>query len=332
MTRYGDEHAQRWASQPDNSPRTSPYTLLGDILSPRAREDAPDPTRQDWSDALRQVGPARRDLDGLETNILIRARAAGLTWREIADALGLDSPPKRPSSAPAGSAPPPTRHPTKPERYERCRSRTGPALRSTTAPSTSRPSAWPPRGSGSPTKTPDSRPGTTCPRRIRGPAWSPRSTTCAPTSSPASTTSSTTGTPPPPSEFALESVRRACNACTGLHGTTVVLEAARLLDDLAATAERHGHDLDIAIAGLASYAADTVTSRYDRPKPERSVDEVNALLRHLADAFTDAGLTTTACEVRAGVAVAPIPGVRAWGGRTVRQGSRCRSSWTAAGS
>ncbi|MFB9476851.1 hypothetical protein ACFFR3_45805 [Nonomuraea salmonea] len=116
-----------------------------------------------------------------------------------------------------------------------------------------------------------------------------------------------------PSEFALESVRRACNACTGLHGTTVVLEAARLLDDLAATAERHGHDLDIAIAGLASYAADTVTSRYDRPKPERSVDEVNALLRHLADAFTDAGLTTTACEVRAGVAVAPIPGVRAWG-------------------
>ncbi|MFB9476852.1 hypothetical protein ACFFR3_45810 [Nonomuraea salmonea] len=92
MTRYGDEHAQRWASQPDNSPRTSPYTLLGDILSPRAREDAPDPTRQDWSDALRQVGPARRDLDGLETNILIRARAAGLTWREIADALGLDSP------------------------------------------------------------------------------------------------------------------------------------------------------------------------------------------------------------------------------------------------
>ncbi|MFC6544941.1 hypothetical protein ACFQES_50495 [Nonomuraea salmonea] len=117
-----------------------------------------------------------------------------------------------------------------------------------------------------------------------------------------------------PSEFALESVRRACNACTGLHGTTVVLEAARLLDDLAATAERHGHDLDIAIAGLASYAADTVTSRYDRPKPERSVDEVNALLRHLADAFTDAGLTTTACEVRAGVAVAPIPGVRAWAG------------------
>jgi len=41
--------------------------------------------------ALRLLEAARSDLDGLETALLLSARAEGLTWTEIAEDLGLRS-------------------------------------------------------------------------------------------------------------------------------------------------------------------------------------------------------------------------------------------------
>ena len=41
--------------------------------------------------ALRLLEAARSDLDGLETALLLSARAEGMTWAEIAEDLGLHS-------------------------------------------------------------------------------------------------------------------------------------------------------------------------------------------------------------------------------------------------
>jgi hypothetical protein len=42
--------------------------------------------------ALTLLGPARCDVDRLETQLIMLARGQGLTWRFVAEALGLRSP------------------------------------------------------------------------------------------------------------------------------------------------------------------------------------------------------------------------------------------------
>lgn len=42
--------------------------------------------------ALRLLGSARAELEGLETGVLSAARMEGMTWAEIADGLGVRSP------------------------------------------------------------------------------------------------------------------------------------------------------------------------------------------------------------------------------------------------
>lgn len=47
---------------------------------------------QDLFAALRLVGSARAEMDGLEAGLLFIARAEGLTWPQIAEHLGVRSP------------------------------------------------------------------------------------------------------------------------------------------------------------------------------------------------------------------------------------------------
>lgn len=47
---------------------------------------------KDAANALRLVGPVRGQMDGLERRLIDTARELGLTWKQIAQALGLDSP------------------------------------------------------------------------------------------------------------------------------------------------------------------------------------------------------------------------------------------------
>ncbi|MDT0266769.1 DNA-binding protein [Streptomyces sp. DSM 44915] len=54
----------------------------------RATELAPD----DLLGALALLPAARAEAEGLEAGLLFAARAAGLTWPQIADALGFNSP------------------------------------------------------------------------------------------------------------------------------------------------------------------------------------------------------------------------------------------------
>lgn len=54
----------------------------------RSAELAPDAI----ADALTLLPAARAELDGLETGMLFTARGAGLTWAQIADAMGFNSP------------------------------------------------------------------------------------------------------------------------------------------------------------------------------------------------------------------------------------------------
>ncbi|MBF6351008.1 MULTISPECIES: DNA-binding protein [Nocardia] len=54
----------------------------------RSGELAPDAI----ADALTLLPAARAELDGLEAGMLFTARGAGLTWAQIADAMGFNSP------------------------------------------------------------------------------------------------------------------------------------------------------------------------------------------------------------------------------------------------
>ncbi|MEU4235529.1 hypothetical protein AB0F17_65660 [Nonomuraea sp. NPDC026600] len=92
--RFGDQHQRTYADDP-NGPQVSAHDLLHYVLSGAFYPEKfgrPEPTREDWLAAVRVIRPARTDLEGLETNIIAKARAAGITWREIAAGLGLDSP------------------------------------------------------------------------------------------------------------------------------------------------------------------------------------------------------------------------------------------------
>ncbi len=47
---------------------------------------------QDLMSALALLPAARAEVDGLESGLLFAARSAGLTWAQIADAMGFNSP------------------------------------------------------------------------------------------------------------------------------------------------------------------------------------------------------------------------------------------------
>lgn len=49
-------------------------------------------TTDDLCSALALLPAARDEIDGLETGLLFTARSAGLTWAQIADAMGFNSP------------------------------------------------------------------------------------------------------------------------------------------------------------------------------------------------------------------------------------------------
>lgn len=51
-----------------------------------------DPSKADLAQALQHLAPRRRNLDRIEHEIITLARNTGMSWREIAAGLGLDSP------------------------------------------------------------------------------------------------------------------------------------------------------------------------------------------------------------------------------------------------
>ncbi|MEV0236891.1 hypothetical protein [Nonomuraea sp. NPDC050786] len=112
--------------------------------------------------------------------------------------------------------------------------------------------------------------------------------------------------------LAVQHVRKIYASYRALYAPSVIAEAARLLDDLADTAARHGHDRSEALGGLARYAADATSSRYSRPQQERDLAELSELKQALTKALADLGLPL-AVPIRSGVAVGPLPDRRGWG-------------------
>jgi hypothetical protein len=53
---------------------------------------APDLDQEDLLSALTLLPAARAEVDGLEAGLLFTARSAGLTWAQIAQAMGFNSP------------------------------------------------------------------------------------------------------------------------------------------------------------------------------------------------------------------------------------------------
>lgn len=61
---------------------------LGHLALWRSREAAP----EDLLSALALMPSARAEVEGLESGLLFTARAAGLTWAQIAETMGFNSP------------------------------------------------------------------------------------------------------------------------------------------------------------------------------------------------------------------------------------------------
>ncbi|MEW9555841.1 hypothetical protein [Nonomuraea sp. NPDC050783] len=55
-------------------------------------DGAPEVGPEDLADALQMIVPIRRSIDSMEYQAVAAARRAGLTWRQVADALALESP------------------------------------------------------------------------------------------------------------------------------------------------------------------------------------------------------------------------------------------------
>jgi hypothetical protein len=58
----------------------------------RALRGSAERTPDDLAQALVLLSEARAEVDGLEAGLLFAARSAGLTWAQIADAMGFRSP------------------------------------------------------------------------------------------------------------------------------------------------------------------------------------------------------------------------------------------------
>lgn len=88
-----DAGAKALPRQPWQHPHEPPadVTLLRFALW-RASTAAGSASTEELSAALRLLEGARSDLDTLESALLLTARAEGMTWGAIADALGLRSP------------------------------------------------------------------------------------------------------------------------------------------------------------------------------------------------------------------------------------------------
>jgi hypothetical protein len=102
---------------------------------------------------------------------------------------------------------------------------------------------------------------------------------------------------------------------SGLYAPSAVEDAARLLDDLVATAQKHGHKAEDAAGWLALSAAEATSTKHRRQaRAERTPAELTKLLRALSEAFTETGLTVVPSQGgRSCVAVAPVPGGPTWG-------------------
>lgn len=125
----------------------------------------------------------------------------------------------------------------------------------------------------------------------------------------------TTPATPPAAPTSADRVRRIFDGYTGLYAPSVIAEAAAYLDDLLATAARHGHtDRHSDTAGwLVQAAAEATSSKYGRPRHDRTGTATMQALADLTAAFQDRDLTIVVCHARMGVAVAPIPDGPAWG-------------------
>ncbi|MGW6129220.1 DNA-binding protein [Cellulomonas sp. NPDC055163] len=78
-----------WRSGRDHPGGTrSDGTRTDGTRSGGTRPDSPEAARA----ALTLLPAARAELDGVETALLFTARGAGLTWAQMADALGMNSP------------------------------------------------------------------------------------------------------------------------------------------------------------------------------------------------------------------------------------------------
>lgn len=91
IRRFGAAHERDDPNQDQVPAHNLLHRVLAGELLP-GQTNHPAPTHEDWADALRMIKPARDDLNRLERATLDHARQAGMTWREIAAALGLDSP------------------------------------------------------------------------------------------------------------------------------------------------------------------------------------------------------------------------------------------------
>ncbi|MCQ6249273.1 hypothetical protein [Streptomyces malaysiensis] len=120
---------------------------------------------------------------------------------------------------------------------------------------------------------------------------------------------------PTPATDSPTRVRRIYDGHAGLYASSVVTEAAALLDTYLAVAEQHGLDREAADGEgwLALAAAEAVSRKYRRPKTERTSVELNKLSTALSNALTAEGLEVVPTPVRMGVGVAPVPGGPTWG-------------------
>jgi hypothetical protein len=73
----------------DVSPSVPPSAV--DLVHRALRRSA-ERTPDDLTHALTLLGEARAEVEGLEAGLLFAARGAGLTWAQIADAMGFRSP------------------------------------------------------------------------------------------------------------------------------------------------------------------------------------------------------------------------------------------------
>lgn len=125
----------------------------------------------------------------------------------------------------------------------------------------------------------------------------------------------TTPSTPPTVPTSADRVRRIFDGYTGLYAPSVIAEAAAYLDDLFATAARHGHTNPRSDANgwLVQAAAEATSSKYGRPQMDRTGIATAQALADLTTAFQDRGLTVVACQAWVGVAVAPLPEGPVWG-------------------
>lgn len=91
MRRFGGDDERAWATDP-NGPRTGPGSLVGRVLW-ALDEDSwkPHVEDDDVLDAIELLSALRAEADRREHRIIAEARRRGVTWREVAEALGQTS-------------------------------------------------------------------------------------------------------------------------------------------------------------------------------------------------------------------------------------------------